>query len=63
MKKLQYGIVARAFTSVALARTTAPYPTEKLAEFVVEKLDVTTLPSAIRRNTRRQRRRSVIMAT
>ena len=25
-----------------------PYPKEKMAEFVVEKLDVTTLPSAIR---------------
>lgn len=48
MKKLLYGVVALTFTSVALARTNVPYPTEKMAEFVVDKLDVTTLPSAIR---------------
>jgi hypothetical protein len=32
----------------ALAGNHAPYPKEKVAEFVVEKLDVTTLPPAIR---------------
>ena len=32
----------------ALAGNNAPYPKEKVAEFVVEKLDVTTLPPAIR---------------
>ena len=48
MKKLLYGVAALAFTSVALASTNVPYPTEKVAEFVVDKLDVTTLPSAIR---------------
>jgi hypothetical protein len=48
MKKLLYGIAALTFTSVALAKSNVPYPSEKVAEFVVEKLDVTTLPSAIR---------------
>jgi hypothetical protein len=48
MKKLLYGIAALTFTSVVLANSNVPYPTEKVAEFVVEKLDVTTLPSAIR---------------
>jgi hypothetical protein len=46
--KLLYGIATLAFASVASAKTSMPYPTEKVAEFVVEKLDVTTLPSAIR---------------
>src|SRR5260370_31664242 len=32
----------------APARNNAPYPKEKVAEFVVEKSDVTTLPPAIR---------------
>jgi hypothetical protein len=46
--KLLYGVAALALASVAQARTNVPYPTEKVAEFVVDKLDVTTLPSAIR---------------
>jgi hypothetical protein len=46
--KLLYGVAALAFASVAQARTNVPYPTERVAEFVVDKLDVTTLPSAIR---------------
>jgi hypothetical protein len=46
--KLLYGVAALAFASSALARTNVPYPTEKVAEFVIDKLDVTTLPSAIR---------------
>jgi hypothetical protein len=48
MKKLLYGVAALAFASVALASTSLPYLTEKVAEFVIDKLDVTTLPSAIR---------------
>jgi hypothetical protein len=48
MKKLLNGIVVLPFTSVALARTNGPSPTEKVAQFVVDKLDVTTLPPAIR---------------
>jgi len=46
--KLFYGLLALACVPVALARNNAAIPSEKLAEFVVEKLDVTTLPSAIR---------------
>lgn len=46
--KLLSGLTALVFASVALAKTNVPYPTERVAEFVVGKLDVTTLPSAIR---------------
>jgi len=46
--KLFYGLLALACVPVALARNNAAIPSEKLAEFVVEKLDVTTLPSSIR---------------
>jgi len=46
--KLLCGVMALACVPVALAGNSVPYPKEKLAEFVVEKLDVTTLPSAIR---------------
>jgi hypothetical protein len=46
--KLFCGVLALACVPVALARNSAAVPSEKLAEFVVEKLDVTTLPSSIR---------------
>jgi hypothetical protein len=46
--KLLCGVMALACVPVALAGNNVPYPKEKVAEFVVEKLDVTTLPSAIR---------------
>jgi hypothetical protein len=46
--KLLFGVVALACLPMALAGNSVPYPKEKVAEFVVEKLDVTTLPSAIR---------------
>jgi len=46
--KLLCGVVALACGSVALASKNLPYPKENVAEFVVEKLDVTTLPSTIR---------------
>ena len=46
--KLLSGLAALAFASVALARINVPYPTEKVAELVVGKLDVTTFPSGIR---------------
>ena len=42
------GVLALACVPVALARNNAAVPSEKVAEFVVEKLDVTTLPSSIR---------------
>ena len=46
--KLICGVMALACVPVALAKDNAAYPTEKVAEFVVQKLDVTTLPSSIR---------------
>ena len=46
--KLLCGVVALACGSVALASKNLPYPKDNVAEFVVEKLDVTTLPSTIR---------------
>jgi len=43
------GVMILASASVALARNSAPaYPTEKVAEFVVEKLDVNTIPYVMR---------------
>ncbi len=46
--KLLCGMMALACAPVALAGNGAALPKEKVAEFVAEKLDVTTLPSAIR---------------
>jgi len=45
--KLFYGVIALVCVPAVVAAN-GPYPKEKLAEFVVEKLDVTTLPAAIR---------------
>jgi hypothetical protein len=42
------GVIALACVPAAIARNNVPYPKEKVAEFVVEKLDVTTLPPTIR---------------
>jgi hypothetical protein len=41
-------VAALAYVPLAMARETPSYPKEKLAAFVVEKLDVTSLPSAYR---------------
>ena len=46
--KLLHGVFALAFAPLALAGNDAAYPTEKIAAFVFEKVDVATLPSAIR---------------
>ena len=46
--KLLYGALVLACTPLVIAGNDAAYPTEKLAAFVVDKVDVTTLPSAIR---------------
>ena len=46
--KLLCGVLALACGSMALASKNAHYPKEHMAEFVVEKLNVTTLPSTIR---------------
>ena len=46
--KVVMGVAILACASLVIAKTNVPYPAEKLAEFVVDKLDVTTLPSDIR---------------
>ena len=46
--KLLYGAIVLVCAPLVLAGNDAVYPTEKIAAFVVEKVDVTTLPSAIR---------------
>ena len=49
-RKLQasLAIAALAISPLAHARENAPYPHEKLAAFVIDKLDLTSLPSAYR---------------
>ena len=46
--KLFYGAVVLACAPFVVAGNDAVYPTEKVAAFVFEKVDVTSLPSAIR---------------
>ena len=46
--KLFCGVIALACVPAALAGNNAPYPKENVEDFVVKKLDVTTLPSPIR---------------
>jgi hypothetical protein len=46
--KLLYGVIGLAFAPLLFAGNDAAYPTEKVAAFVFEKVDVATLPSAIR---------------
>jgi hypothetical protein len=46
--KLFCGVMALACVPVAVAGNNVPYPKEKVAEFVVEKLDITMLPPTIR---------------
>jgi hypothetical protein len=49
--KLPYGLIVLAFAPLAFAGNDGAYPTEKIAAFVFQKVDVTTLPSAIRPKT------------
>jgi hypothetical protein len=46
--KLLYGAIVLACTPLLLVGNDAVYPTEKMASFVIEKVDITTLPSALR---------------
>jgi hypothetical protein len=46
--KMLCGMIALATASVAVANNSAFYPKGEVTKFVVEKLDVTTLPSGIR---------------
>ena len=48
MKKLLSGVMILVCGSAAVAGNGAAFPKENVTEFVAEKLDVTTLPSAIR---------------
>ena len=43
-----FAVAALFYAPLALARNNAAYPNEKVVQFVVEKLDVTSLPSTIR---------------
>ena len=45
--KVLCGVIVLACVSLVLARNNAAYPMEKAAEFLVEKLDITTLPPEI----------------
>ena len=49
--KLLYGSVVLVCAPFVVAGDDAVYPTEKVAAFVFEKVDVTSLPSAIRPKT------------
>ena len=46
--KMLCGMIALATASVAVANNTASYPKGEVTKLVVEKLDITTLPSGIR---------------
>jgi hypothetical protein len=46
--KVLFAVVALSYVPLVMAGNKAEYPNEKVAEFVIEKLDVTSLPSAVR---------------
>jgi hypothetical protein len=46
--KVLLAVVALSYAPLGVAGNKAEYPNEKVAEFVIEKLDVTSLPSAFR---------------
>ena len=46
--KWMFAVAAPAYAPLGTARENAAYPNEKLAAFVLEKLDVTSLPSSYR---------------
>jgi hypothetical protein len=46
--KVLLAVVALSYAPLGVAGNKAEYPNEKVAEFVVEKLDVTSLPSTFR---------------
>ncbi len=46
--KVMSGVLLLAWMPLAVAKSDTAYPKEKVAEFVVDKLDVTSIPSAIR---------------
>jgi hypothetical protein len=46
--KILLGVAVLCYSPLVVAGNDAAYPTEKIAQFVIEKLDVTSLPSAFR---------------
>jgi hypothetical protein len=46
--KLVLALAALSYTPITVAGDKDVYPTERVAEFIVEKLDVTSLPAALR---------------
>jgi hypothetical protein len=46
--KVVLALAALSYAPLTVAGDKAVYPTEKVAEFIVEKLDITSLPAAIR---------------
>src|SRR6202521_1564022 len=46
--RLLLAVVALSYAPLGVAGNKAEYPTEKVAAFVIEKLDLTSLPSALR---------------
>ena len=46
--KVLLAVVALSYAPLGIAGNKAEYPTEKVAEFVIEKMDVTSLPSVFR---------------
>lgn len=46
--KVVLALVALSYAPLTMAGDKAVYPTEKVAEFIVTKLDVTSLPAAVR---------------
>ena len=56
--KIALALAALSYVPLAVAGNEAAYPKEKVAAFVVEKLDLTSLPSAFRPATSRTRSRT-----
>jgi hypothetical protein len=46
--KVLLAVIALSYAPLGVAGNKAEYPTEKVAEFVIERLDVTSLPSVFR---------------
>ena len=46
--KMMFAVTALCYAPLGMAGNKAAYPKDKVAEFVVEKLDVTSLPPAVR---------------
>jgi hypothetical protein len=54
--KVICGVLLLAWMPLAVAKNEKGYPKEKIAEFVVEKLDVTSMPAAIRLKRKKGKR-------